>query len=54
VFVNGALRLWQGWPLDWDARALMREVAQVARRDVARAPIHRVHAVADAHRAAAG
>jgi len=53
VFVNGALRLWQGWPLDWDARALMREVAQVARRDVARAPIHRVHAVADAHRAAA-
>ena len=53
VFVHGALRLWRGWPLDWDARALMREVAAVARRDVARAPIHRVHPTADAHRAAA-
>lgn len=51
VFVNGALRLWQGWPVDWDARALMREVAAVARRDVARAPIQRVHPRADAHRA---
>ncbi|MDQ7972088.1 MAG: amidohydrolase family protein [Rhodocyclaceae bacterium] len=53
VFVNGALRLWQGWPVDWDARALMREVAEVARRDVARAPLQRVHATADAHRALA-
>ena len=51
VFVAGSLRLWRGWPLDWDARALMREVAEVARRDVARAPIQRVHATADAHRA---
>lgn len=54
VFVNGALRLWQGWPTDWDARALMREVAEVARRDVARAPIQRVHPTADAHRAQHG
>ena len=53
VFVNGALRLWQGWPVDWDARALMREVAEVARRDVARAPLQLVHATADAHRAQA-
>ena len=43
VFVNGALRLWKGWPLDWDARALMREVAasraprRRARADPARA-----------------
>jgi cytosine/adenosine deaminase-related metal-dependent hydrolase len=51
VFVNGALRLWKGWPLDWDARALMREVREVARRDVRRAPIHRVHPVSDLHRA---
>lgn len=50
VFVAGALRLWQGWPLDWDARALMREVAQVAQRDVARAPLQRVHPTADQHR----
>jgi 5-methylthioadenosine/S-adenosylhomocysteine deaminase len=50
VFVNGALRLWKGWPTDWDARALMREVAEIARRDVQRAPIQRVHSVADLHR----
>ncbi|VWX61174.1 Amidohydrolase [Burkholderiales bacterium 8X] len=52
VFVDGKLRLWRGWPVDWDARALMAEVAQVAKRDVARAPIHRVHPTADGHRAA--
>jgi 5-methylthioadenosine/S-adenosylhomocysteine deaminase len=51
VFVNGALRLWKGWPIDWDARALMREVAEIARRDVCRAPIQRVHPTADQHRA---
>ena len=51
VFVQGALRLWKGWPVDWDARALMREVATIARRDVSRAPIQRVHPVADLHRA---
>ncbi|WP_076997589.1 amidohydrolase family protein [Variovorax sp. KK3] len=51
VFVNGALRLWQGWPVDWDARALMREVREVARRDVRRAPIQRVHPASDLHRA---
>jgi len=54
VFVNGALRLWRGWPTDWDGRALMREVAEVARRDVARAPIQRVHPTAAAHRAQHG
>lgn len=51
VFVNGALRLWKGWPTDWDARALMGEVAAIARRDVQRAPIQRVHPIADLHRA---
>ncbi|SDZ96911.1 amidohydrolase family protein [Variovorax sp. YR216] len=51
VFVNGAMRLWKGWPVDWDARALMREVADIARRDVQRAPIQRVHPVSDTHRA---
>ncbi|MGH6626144.1 MAG: amidohydrolase family protein [Burkholderiaceae bacterium] len=51
VFVNGALRLWKGWPLDWDARALMREVARIAREDVAKAPIQRIHPGSSAHRA---
>lgn len=50
VFVNGQLRLWQGWPTDWDARALMAEVRRLAREDIARAPIQRVHPVADVHR----
>lgn len=50
VFVNGALRLWQGWPVDWDARALMAQVQRLAREDIARAPIQRVHPTADEHR----
>jgi cytosine/adenosine deaminase-related metal-dependent hydrolase len=43
VHVEGRMRLWQGWPVDWDARALMAEVRTVARQSVARAPIHKVH-----------
>ena len=50
VFVNGALRLWQGWPTDWDARALMAQVRAIAREDISRAPIQRVHPTADEHR----
>ncbi|NML42435.1 amidohydrolase family protein [Ramlibacter sp. G-1-2-2] len=50
VFVNGQLRLWQGWPTDWDARALLAQVRAIAREDIARAPIQRVHPTADEHR----
>jgi 5-methylthioadenosine/S-adenosylhomocysteine deaminase len=50
VFVAGALRLWQGWPTDWDAHALMAQVRQIAREDIARAPVQRVHPTADEHR----
>ena len=50
VFVGGRLRLWQGWPTDWDARALLAQVRAVAREDIARAPIQRVHPTADEHR----
>jgi cytosine/adenosine deaminase-related metal-dependent hydrolase len=55
VFVAGAMRLWQGWPPDWDARALMEEVARRARSAVSRAPIQRLHlpAAQDRARAAA-
>jgi cytosine/adenosine deaminase-related metal-dependent hydrolase len=42
VHVQGRLRLWQGWPVDWDARAMLAEVREVARDRVARAPIHKV------------
>ena len=50
VVVNGRLRLWQGWPVDWDAKALLAQVRRIARNDISRAPIQRVHAVADEHR----
>lgn len=50
VFVNGALRLWQGWPTDWDAKALLAQVKRLARDDILRAPIQRVHPTADEHR----
>jgi cytosine/adenosine deaminase-related metal-dependent hydrolase len=43
VFVAGRMRLWRGWPLDWDARALMREVAARTRAAVAEAPITKLH-----------
>lgn len=49
-FVAGRLRLWHGWPLDWDARALMRQVAQTAHDAIARAPIQRLHPVAAEHK----
>ena len=51
VFVAGRLRLWRGWPLDWDAKALMREVAQAAGAAVRSAPIQRIHAPSIEHRA---
>ncbi len=44
VHVAGHLRLWDGWPIDWDAKALLRQVRHVAQRRVAEAPIHKVHA----------
>ncbi len=50
VFVAGRLRLWRGWPLEWDARALQRELARVARAAIARAPIVRLHPPAAQHR----
>lgn len=53
VLVGGRLRLWQGWPVDWDGRALMRQVAMLARDAVARAPIQRVHPKSMQHRSTA-
>lgn len=50
VFVAGRLRLWQGWPLDWDARALMAEVNELAKAVVSGAPIQKIHPYSDAHR----
>ena len=54
VFTAGRLRLWHGWPVDWDGPALLRRVAEVARDAVARAPIRRVHPRSTEHRALVG
>lgn len=43
VMVDGKVRLWKGWPLDWDAQALMRQVRERAAAAVKAAPIQRVH-----------
>ncbi|MDX5379378.1 MAG: hypothetical protein LPK08_17880, partial [Halomonas sp.] len=51
VFTNGRLRLWQGWPVDWDASALLAEVREAAGAAVQRAPIYRVHPPSSKHRA---
>jgi 5-methylthioadenosine/S-adenosylhomocysteine deaminase len=53
VFVDGRLRLWRGWPVDWDGRALMQEIAERARVAVQSAPIQRIHPVSRQHRLAA-
>jgi 5-methylthioadenosine/S-adenosylhomocysteine deaminase len=50
VFVEGRLRLWNGWPVDWDGRALVRKVTEFARQAVARAPIQRIHPTSTEHR----
>jgi cytosine/adenosine deaminase-related metal-dependent hydrolase len=50
VLVAGKLRLWRGWPTDWDARALLAEVAAVAGQAVAAAPIKRIHPTSREHR----
>lgn len=50
VVVAGRLRLWRGWPPDWDGPALVREAAKHAREAVERAPIRRVHPTSGEHR----
>jgi hypothetical protein len=42
--------LWQGWPIDWDADALMQQYIEVAKTVVAQAPITKVHEFSSVHR----
>lgn len=51
VFTNGVMRLWKGWPVDWDAWALLREVRENMGVAIKNAPIKRVHALSAQHRA---
>lgn len=50
VFTAGQLQLWQGWPVDWDARALLAEVRGDTAAAIAKAPIQRIHPVSHTHR----
>lgn len=50
VIVAGKLRLWRGWPTDWDGRALIEHVRAKATDAVAKAPIKRIHPVSREHR----
>ncbi|CAM00006.1 cytosine/adenosine deaminase-related metal-dependent hydrolase [Saccharopolyspora erythraea NRRL 2338] len=43
VVVAGRLRLWRGWPVDWDGRELLEEAAKTGREVVARAPLRKIH-----------
>lgn len=43
VFVSGKLRLWKGWPTDWDARSLMAQISASAKKIVSQAPIIKIH-----------
>lgn len=47
VFTNGRLRMLDGWPVDWDARALMARIRALAAPAIASAPIRRIHPTAD-------
>lgn len=43
VFVGGRLRLWHGAPTDWDHKALLARVRELAYATIPRAPIVRTH-----------
>jgi cytosine/adenosine deaminase-related metal-dependent hydrolase len=49
VVVDGRLRLWRGWPTDWDGPALVAQAVKVARQVLADVPIIRTHPTATAH-----
>ena len=53
VFVSGKMRLWRGWPADWDGRALMQQVKELAHDAVSKAPIQRIHSHSAEHRSQA-
>lgn len=47
VFTNGHLRMVRGWPVTWDAPALIAEIRELAAPAIAKAPIHRIHPTSD-------
>ncbi|SDJ56989.1 amidohydrolase family protein [Streptomyces indicus] len=53
VFVGGRLRLWQGAPVGWDGRALVRRAGELARTVRERAEVRRAHPTSTTARARA-
>lgn len=43
VFVGGKLRMWHGAPTDWDHKALLARVRELAYATIPKAPIQRTH-----------
>lgn len=50
VLVDGRLRLWRGWPPDWDGRALVTQAATIGREVLDQADVRRIHPTAIEHR----
>lgn len=50
VVVAGQVRLWRGWPPDWDGPALVERAAKSAREVRERSTLHRVHPTSTEHR----
>ncbi|MER6996766.1 amidohydrolase family protein [Streptomyces sp. NPDC000410] len=50
VFVAGRLRLWEGWPTDWDGPAFVDRAAAIGEEVVARSTVTRVHPTSVEHR----
>lgn len=50
VVVQGQLRLWHGWPTDWDGPALITQATEMAREVLTRAGIRRTQPTAAQHR----
>lgn len=49
VYVNGKLRLFEGWPTDWNASALMEEINNMAEHAISNANIRKLHAPSTQH-----
>lgn len=54
VVVAGDVRLWRGWPLDWDGPALVDQATKAAAEVVGRAEVVRTHPTSAEHRARKG
>ncbi|MDR7304109.1 amidohydrolase family protein [Haloactinomyces albus] len=50
VVIGGQLRLWKGWPPDWDGPAFVEHAADIGGKVLEQAPLQRVHSTSVEHR----